>query len=100
MFDVDDAFVMVRSHEVGPKSKCSCSFEHPRRPDAGTAVWRWRRSRPAMMVSLNINHTTNAGRRLCSEHDVDGNAEPVKLAYLNIENRLVLRPMRENMLIL
>lgn len=37
----------------------------------GLAVER-RRSRPAMMVSLNVNHTTVAGRRLCTEHDVAG----------------------------
>jgi hypothetical protein len=35
----------------------------------GLAVeWRW--SRPAMMVSLNVNQTMNAGRRLCIEYDV------------------------------
>lgn len=37
----------------------------------GLAVER-RRSRPAMMVSLNVNVTTVAGRRLCIEHDVAG----------------------------
>ena len=37
----------------------------------GLAVER-RRSRPAMMVSLNVNHTTVAGRRLCTEHDMAG----------------------------
>ena len=48
-------------------------------------VWRWRRSRPAMMVSLNIDHTTIARRRLCREHDVAGNAQPVQ--FCSLEHR-------------
>lgn len=68
MLGIDDAFVMVISHGIGPNSGCSFSFQHPRSPAAGPATFgQWRRSRPAVMVSLNVNHTTKAGRRLCIE---------------------------------
>lgn len=53
-----------------------------------------------MMVSLNVNQTMNAGRRLCIEHDVTGDVQRAEGVHLNIEKRLVLRPMRESMLTL
>ena len=53
-----------------------------------------------MMVSLSVNQTMNAGCRLCIEHDVVGDVQRVEGFHLNIEKRLVLRPMRDNMLTL
>lgn len=65
MFGIDDAFVMVMSHEIGPKS-FSFIARGARVPGPlGLAVER-SRSRPAMMVSLNVEAAADAGRRLCS----------------------------------
>lgn len=63
-------------------------------------VWQWRRSRPAVMVSLNVNHATKAGRRLCIQHDVAASDQCAVTAHLNMEKRLVLRPIRDSMLTL
>lgn len=52
-----------------------------------------------MLVSLNVSHTTVAGRRLCSGHDVAG-VWCLVFNHLNMEKRLVLRPMRDSMLTL
>ena len=52
-----------------------------------------------MMVSLNVSHTTVAGRRLCSGHDV-ARVWCLVFVHLNMEKRLVLRPMRDSMLTL
>ena len=71
MFGNVDAFVLVMSHEIGPKS---FSATDPRSPaDGSVRVGSERsRSRPAMMASLNVNHTMAAERRLDIKHDVAG----------------------------